>query len=167
MRILKTILVLAWITGLQQCSYSQSTSTPSNQATMDSSKKDNPVYSRTDTSQVNMTEEQWQKVLPKDVYYIARQKGTERPWSSKYEIFQKKAPITVQPVVMHFSEVIPSLKVVVAGRVSMSLSVKAASSIHPIIHMVWTAPKYSADVAKLTSVTYLTTALPLPVCATV
>lgn len=90
MRILKTILVLAWITGLQQCSYSQSTSTPSNQATMDSSKKDNPVYSRTDTSQVNMTEEQWQKVLPKDVYYIARQKGTERPWSSKYENFSEK-----------------------------------------------------------------------------
>lgn len=90
MRVFKTILILAWITGLQQCSYSQSTNTPSNKATMDSSKNDNPVYSRTDTSQVNLTEEQWQKVLPKDVYNIARQKGTERPWSSKFESFSEK-----------------------------------------------------------------------------
>ena len=42
-------------------------------------KDGNPVYSNTDTSQVTMTEEQWKKVLPADVYHIARMKGTERP----------------------------------------------------------------------------------------
>ena len=48
-------------------------------------KKKNPVYSNTDTSKVKMSNEEWQKILPKDVYHIARQKGTERPWTSKYE----------------------------------------------------------------------------------
>ncbi|WP_346237469.1 peptide-methionine (R)-S-oxide reductase MsrB [Niabella insulamsoli] len=48
-------------------------------------KENNPAYSRTDTSKVEMSNEEWQKILPQDVYYIARQKGTERPWTSKYE----------------------------------------------------------------------------------
>ena len=48
-------------------------------------KENNPVYSRTDTSKVKISNEEWQKVLPEEIYYIARQKGTERPWSSKYE----------------------------------------------------------------------------------
>ena len=38
-----------------------------------------------DSSLVNRTDEEWQKILPADVYYIARQKGTERPFTSKYE----------------------------------------------------------------------------------
>ena len=54
---------------------------------MDSVKKDNPVYSRNDTSKVNLSEEQWKKVLPAEIYSIARLKGTERPWTSKYEKF--------------------------------------------------------------------------------
>ena len=52
---------------------------------MDTTKKNNPVYSNTDTTKVTMTEEEWKKILPSDVFYIARQKGTERPWSSKFE----------------------------------------------------------------------------------
>ena len=52
---------------------------------MNTNEKNNPVYSRTDNSPVKLTEEEWKNVLPKDVYYIARQKGTERPWSSPFE----------------------------------------------------------------------------------
>jgi len=52
-------------------------------------KKDNPVYSRTDTAGVTLSNEEWQKILPEDVYYIARQKGTERPWTSKFEKFKE------------------------------------------------------------------------------
>jgi peptide-methionine (R)-S-oxide reductase len=48
-------------------------------------KEGKPVYSTTDSSQVNMTEEEWKKILPDDVFYIARKKGTERPWTSKFE----------------------------------------------------------------------------------
>ena len=48
-------------------------------------KKDNPVYSTTSTDKVVLPEEEWKKVLSPEVYYIARQKGTERPWSSEFE----------------------------------------------------------------------------------
>jgi len=47
--------------------------------------KKNPVYSRTDSSKVIMKEEDWKNILSPDVYYVARQKGTERPYSSKFE----------------------------------------------------------------------------------
>lgn len=47
--------------------------------------KNNPVYSRTDSKEVKMTDEEWKNILPADVYYIARKKGTERPWSSPLE----------------------------------------------------------------------------------
>lgn len=49
----------------------------------------NPVYSHTDSSKVVLSDEEWKKILPKDVYYIARQKGTERPWSSHFENFDE------------------------------------------------------------------------------
>jgi peptide-methionine (R)-S-oxide reductase len=52
-------------------------------------KEGNPVYSKTDTGKVNMSEDDWKKILPSDVYYIARQKGTERPWTSKFEKFNE------------------------------------------------------------------------------
>jgi peptide-methionine (R)-S-oxide reductase len=78
----------------QQCTYSQNNSSKSNSTNMDSSsKKDigkNPLYSRTDSSAVNANEEEWKKILPADVYRIARQKGTESPWSSEYENFYEK-----------------------------------------------------------------------------
>ncbi len=48
-------------------------------------KKENPVYSHTGNDKINLTEEEWKKILPGDVYYIARKKGTERPWSSPLE----------------------------------------------------------------------------------
>ena len=55
----------------------------------DMKKDDNPVYSNTDTSKVVLSEAEWKKILPQDVYYIARQKGTERPWTSKFEKFDE------------------------------------------------------------------------------
>lgn len=54
---------------------------------MENKEKNNPVYSRNDTSKVAIPNEEWKKLLPEDVYYIARKKGTERPWTSKYENF--------------------------------------------------------------------------------
>lgn len=47
--------------------------------------KKNPHYSHTDTAKVQISEEEWKNILPADVYYIARQKGTERPFTSKFE----------------------------------------------------------------------------------
>ena len=44
-----------------------------------------PVYSNTDTTKVTLTDEEWRKILSPEVYQIARQKGTERPWTSQFE----------------------------------------------------------------------------------
>jgi len=68
------IVTLAFL--FQQC-YSQSDKTKN--IAMDK----NPVHP--DTSQVIKTDEEWKKILPADVYYVARQKGTERAFTSKYE----------------------------------------------------------------------------------
>ena len=54
------------------------------------SKSENPVYSKIDTAKVVIPEDEWKKILPQDVYYVARQKGTERPWTSKFEKFYEK-----------------------------------------------------------------------------
>lgn len=56
---------------------------------MDTEKKANPVYSKTDTNKVVLKDEEWKKMLDPDVYYIARQKGTERPYTSKFESYKE------------------------------------------------------------------------------
>lgn len=51
---------------------------------MDNSAK-NPVYSRVDTSKVDLSDQEWKKILPEEVFWIARMKGTERPGTSEFE----------------------------------------------------------------------------------
>ena len=46
--------------------------------------KKNPAYSKNDNNPVEISDEEWKKILPKDVYHIAREKGTERPFTGKY-----------------------------------------------------------------------------------
>ena len=57
--------------------------------TMDNSNKNSPVYSTTDTTKVVIDDREWQKILSPEVYNIARQKGTERPFTSKYNDFKE------------------------------------------------------------------------------
>lgn len=49
----------------------------------------NPVYSKTNSDKVALSNDQWKEILSPEVYRIAREKGTERPWSSKYEAFDE------------------------------------------------------------------------------
>jgi peptide-methionine (R)-S-oxide reductase len=51
---------------------------------MATSKNNNPVYSTTNAEKVELSNDEWAKILPKDVYDIARKKGTERPFTGKY-----------------------------------------------------------------------------------
>lgn len=71
---------------LQFCTYSQSAKS----SNMDSIKKNNPVYSNEDSAKVNVSDAEWKKILPADVYHVAREKGTERPWSSPLETIKDK-----------------------------------------------------------------------------
>lgn len=48
----------------------------------------NPYYSKTDTTHLNVSDAEWKKVLPNDVYQIARKKDTEFAFSGKYWDFQ-------------------------------------------------------------------------------
>jgi len=80
---MKWVIFLLCGAFLAQSCYSQIK--PVKQNNMDDSKTNNPIYSRTDTSKVVLKEEEWKKMLSPEVYYIARQKGTERPWTSKFE----------------------------------------------------------------------------------
>ena len=94
MRRLYQIVFMLLLVGItQQCSYSQTSPTTAKNKTMENNKDEkkdkNSVYSRTDTTKVNLSEEEWRKLLPADVYNIARQKGTERPWTSKFEGFKE------------------------------------------------------------------------------
>ena len=92
----RTILICCLVV-FQQCSFSQPSSradqVPASKTSinstntskkMDSSSK-NPVYSRSSVDKVNLSEEEWKKILPAEIYQIARQKGTERPWTSPFE----------------------------------------------------------------------------------
>ena len=75
-RLLKNIGILLLAFLFQQC-YSQTDN--AKKTTMDK------TQGHPDSSLVNRTNEEWQKILPADLYYVARQKGTERPFTSKYE----------------------------------------------------------------------------------
>jgi peptide-methionine (R)-S-oxide reductase len=44
----------------------------------------NPYYSRTDTTHLHVTDAEWKKILPADVYKVARNKGTEYAFTGKY-----------------------------------------------------------------------------------
>ncbi len=44
----------------------------------------NSAISKGSQVAVDKTNEEWKKILPKEVYRIAREKGTERPGSGKY-----------------------------------------------------------------------------------
>ena len=46
--------------------------------------KNNPYYSTTDTTKLNVPNTEWKKVLPADLYLVAREKDTEKPFTGKY-----------------------------------------------------------------------------------
>ncbi|MBP6625029.1 MAG: peptide-methionine (R)-S-oxide reductase MsrB, partial [Chitinophagaceae bacterium] len=48
------------------------------------SNEKNTHFSTTDTNRVELSNEEWKKSLPEDVYKIAREKGTERAFTGQY-----------------------------------------------------------------------------------
>lgn len=41
----------------------------------------NPYYSRTDTTKLNVSNEEWKTILKPELYYVAREAGTERSFT--------------------------------------------------------------------------------------
>lgn len=48
----------------------------------------NPYYSRTDTAKLTVANAEWKRILPAELYYIAREAGTERAFTGKYWDFE-------------------------------------------------------------------------------
>ncbi len=100
-------------------------------------KENNPVYSRTDTSRVKISNEEWQKVLPEDVYYIARQREPKDPGPANMKILRKWALIIAPPAETLCLRATPNLKAVAAGPAFMSPSAKPALFTKKIKATAW------------------------------
>jgi peptide-methionine (R)-S-oxide reductase len=53
-------------------------------STMENNHANNPYYSRTDTAHLHVSNAEWKKILPQDLYWVAREQGTERAFTGKY-----------------------------------------------------------------------------------
>ena len=82
-RFLISVLVLP-VLMIQGC-YSQNSEQKNNNVMDSSASKKNPLFSKTDTGKVVLNDDEWKKILSPDVYRVAREKGTERPFTSPYE----------------------------------------------------------------------------------
>lgn len=77
MNLLKPAILVAVVLLSLQCTNAQ------NKGEMNTH-SNNPYYSRTDTKHLNVSNAEWKKILPSEVYNIARLKGTEYAFSGKY-----------------------------------------------------------------------------------
>jgi Conserved domain frequently associated with peptide methionine sulfoxide reductase len=58
--------------------FNQCSSAQNNQA------MSNKYYNTEQTEKLKLSNKEWKEVLPKDVYHIAREKGTERAFTGQY-----------------------------------------------------------------------------------
>jgi len=79
-----TILILTLLTFSSANYQTKLDSTNINKTMTDSNHTENPYYSKTDTTTLNLPDSVWKEILPEEIYYVARNKGTERPFSGKY-----------------------------------------------------------------------------------
>lgn len=50
----------------------------------------NPYYSRTDRTKIDVPNSEWKKYLNEDLYAVAREASTERPFTGQYNEFDVK-----------------------------------------------------------------------------
>ncbi len=77
-------LILSFVIATSGCVSSQENSDRSLSPDPTMADQKNPYYSRTDTNALYVSETEWKRVLPDSVYAIAREAGTERPFTGKY-----------------------------------------------------------------------------------
>lgn len=56
---------------------------------MQNEAKNNPYYSRTDRTAVNISNEEWKRILSPELYAVAREAATERAFTGKYNEFDE------------------------------------------------------------------------------
>jgi len=75
------MLLLACFFGMASCKAQNNHS--KNTMNTSTEHQNNPYYSRTDTTHLNVSNAEWKKILPKEVYSVAREQGTEYAFSNK------------------------------------------------------------------------------------
>jgi methionine-R-sulfoxide reductase len=79
------ILLLLPLFAFQACGQNKETkSSAMSPVETYKTKPGNPYYSHTDTTKLNLTDAEWKKILPEDVYLVSRKADTERPFTGKY-----------------------------------------------------------------------------------
>ena len=79
------LIILSLIIALTLSACGQARNVNKSTLNMNSmSKPENPYYSHTDTTKLNLTDVEWKKVLSEDVYEVSRHASTERPFTGKY-----------------------------------------------------------------------------------
>ena len=84
------ICLLFFAFGLSDCAGQQAKQNEKekDQSMTDEKQTKNPYYSRTDTTELKVSDAEWKKILPEDVYAVAREKDTERAFTGKYWDFE-------------------------------------------------------------------------------
>lgn len=81
-------LMLAFFALISLTACSQNPKTPSKTVTKTTAQMQNttknPYYSRTDTKKIHVSDEEWKKILPPDLYEVSRNADTERPFTGRY-----------------------------------------------------------------------------------
>ena len=89
MQMKKIVFLILMILFLQQCAQKKVdlTKQPEQKTMEDNTHKNNPYYSRTDKTKLTVSNEEWKKILPAEVYAISREANTEYPFTGKYNEF--------------------------------------------------------------------------------
>jgi len=82
------IVIFFAAVGLFACSGEPTSPKFSPSKAMSDSRALNPYYSRTDTAKLDLPDSVWKKVLPPEVYEVARKAGTERAFTGKLWDFE-------------------------------------------------------------------------------
>lgn len=87
----KLLILLFPVLFFQTCSErKKATETTSKTIVMpDNTTKNNPYYSRTDRTPLHVSNAEWKKILPPDLYAVAREASTEYPFTGKYNEFDE------------------------------------------------------------------------------
>jgi peptide-methionine (R)-S-oxide reductase len=81
---MRTLIFFAFAALFSQCTNGQQNN--KKPTTMDTITAKKPaIYNHNDSNKVVLAEEEWKKILSPEQFVISRQKGTERPYTSKYE----------------------------------------------------------------------------------
>lgn len=78
--LMKGLSILFLLCGLTACSNAQNNKQEMEETTQNHHK----YYSRTDTTKLNVSNQEWKELLSSDLYSVARMAGTERAFTGKY-----------------------------------------------------------------------------------